>query len=221
MILVIDNYDSFVYNLAQYVAESLGSNSTIQTGRPSTESQRDQVVVVRNDEISTDEITTLNPRGIVVSPGPGTPQQSGVSIGVFTDLNVPALGVCLGHQVLCAANDIAVTNAPEVVHGKPSVISHNEQGLFTTIPNPIRVGRYHSLGVERTALQDPIVETARTTRDSDVVMAVEHRHRPQFGVQFHPESILTGRHTDSPDDARDLSIGKKIIRNFIDLCSTM
>lgn len=220
MILVIDNYDSFVYNLAQYVAESLGSNSVIQTGIQSIHPDRYRVVVVRNDVLSTDDIRSLNPRGIVVSPGPGTPQESGVSIRVFTDLDIPILGVCLGHQALCAANDIEVTNAPEVVHGKPSVISHTERGLFENIPNPIRVGRYHSLGVKQAALHEPIVETASTPSDSDVVMAVKHLDKPQFGVQFHPESILTGRHTDSPDDARDLSIGKQIIRNFIDLCCT-
>lgn len=220
MILVIDNYDSFVYNLAQYVAEAMGGNSSIQTGISTTSVSGNQVVVVRNDDITIHDIEAMEPRGVVVSPGPGTPQQSGVSMRVFRDLDVPILGVCLGHQALCAANDIHVTNAPEVVHGKPSVISHNEQGVFTNIPSPIKVGRYHSLGVKQTAVHDPLVETASTATDSNIVMAVKHRHRPHHGVQFHPESILTGRHTDSPDDARDLSIGKKIIHNFIELCST-
>lgn len=219
MILVIDNYDSFVYNLAQYVAEALGSESIIQTSSEATKPTKDTVIVVRNDEISTEQITTMNPAGIIVSPGPGTPEQSGVSLHVFTEIEVPILGVCLGHQALCAANDIPVTKAPEVVHGKPSVITHNSRGIFTGIPNPIRVGRYHSLGVTNDALHDPIRETA-TASSSEIVMAVEHQHYPQFGVQFHPESILTGRPTDSPDDAKDLSIGKQLIQNFIDLCYT-
>jgi anthranilate synthase component 2 len=220
MMLVIDNYDSFVYNLAQYVAEAVGSESVIQTGITSPALDRDQVLVVRNDAVSTEDIVRMNPNGIVVSPGPGTPQQSGVSLKVFTDLTIPILGVCLGHQALCAANNIEVTNAPEVVHGKPSIISHDKRELFKEIPNPIKVGRYHSLGVKQTALRAPLVETAHTVSESGIVMAVKHRYYPHYGVQFHPESILTGRPTDSPDDAKDLSIGKKIIHNFIDLCST-
>lgn len=219
MILVIDNYDSFVYNLAQYVAEALGSDSIIQTDIDASNPTKETVIVARNDEISTEQITSMNPTGIIVSPGPGTPEHSGVSPHVFTEIDVPILGVCLGHQALCTANNIPVTRAPEVVHGKPSVITHDSREIFTGIPTPMRVGRYHSLGVKKDALHDPILETATTT-DSEIVMAVEHQYRPQFGVQFHPESILTGRHTDTPDDAMDLSIGKQMIKNFIDICCT-
>ncbi|WP_252700857.1 anthranilate synthase component II [Natronosalvus vescus] len=173
-ILVIDNYDSFVYNLVQYVGEVA-----------------DEVIVRRNDALTLEAVRDLDPTGIVVSPGPGTPAEAGISIPLFADLERPILGVCLGHQALCAANGAPVVYAPEVVHGKPSVIEHAGEGLFEHLPDRIQVGRYHSLAVERDALPDSLVETASTADERDVLMAVRHCERPHIGVQFHPESILT------------------------------
>jgi anthranilate synthase component 2 len=203
-VLVVDNYDSFAYNLVQYVGELAAD-----------------VVVRRNDAITVEGIRELDPDGIVVSPGPGTPQEAGVSVPLFDELSIPTLGVCLGHQALCAANGATVGHAPEVVHGKPSIVSHDGAGVFQGLPERLRVGRYHSLAVDRGALPDVLVETAATATDEeDVVMAVRHRERPHVGVQFHPESILTGDGTQPPvDGARpDLAVGKRLVRTF--LCST-
>ena len=187
-ILVIDNCDSFAYNLVQYVGELAG-----------------RVEVRRNDAIDVAGIRALEPDGIVVSPGPGTPQDAGVSIPLFRELAYPTLGVCLGHQALCAAAGSPVGHAPDVVHGKPSNVEHDGTGIFAELPNPIEVGRYHSLAVERPDLPDELVETAYTADERAVVMAVRHQDRPHIGVQFHPESILT------PD-------GKAMIRNFCVHC---
>ncbi|UVE48906.1 aminodeoxychorismate/anthranilate synthase component II [Haloferax larsenii] len=199
-ILVVDNYDSFAYNLVQYVGEFA-----------------DDVVVYRNDDLTVDDIRDLDPDGIVVSPGPGTPAEAGVSVPVFRDLDYPTLGVCLGHQSLCAALGSRVGHAPEVVHGKPSVVEHDGKGVFAGLPDRIEVGRYHSLAVEHDDIPDELVVTATTVEDSKdgggsedneptsderVVMGVRHREKPHVGVQFHPESILT--------DA-----GKAIVRNFV------
>jgi anthranilate synthase component 2 len=173
MILVIDNYDSFAYNLVQYVGEFA-----------------DEIVVRRNDEIDVAGIRDLDPDGIVVSPGPGAPEDAGVSIDVFAETEYPALGVCLGHQALCAAEGVAVGHAPEVVHGKPSEIRHDGKDLYADLPAEIEVGRYHSLAA-REDLPATLVETARTSDDREVLMGVRHVEKPQFGVQFHPESILT------------------------------
>jgi anthranilate synthase component 2 len=203
-VLVVDNYDSFAYNLVQYVGELA-----------------DDVVVRRNDAIDVDGIRTLDPDGIVVSPGPGTPAEAGVSVPIFAELAYPTLGVCLGHQALCAANGAPVVNAPEVVHGKPSIVRHDGAGLFTDLPDCIRVGRYHSLAVERDDLPDALVETAATDDERDVLMAVRHRERPHVGVQFHPESILTGAATErETGQALSLRIGKQLVANFLDTCST-
>jgi len=186
-ILVVDNYDSFVYNLVQYVGEFAG-----------------EVAVRRNDRVDLAAIRELDPDGIVLSPGPGTPQSAGVSMDVF-DLDCPVFGVCLGHQAMCAALGAPVGHAPDVVHGKPSAISHDGEGLFEGLPESLRVGRYHSLCVERNDLPDELVETAHTTDEREVVMGVRHREKLQFGVQFHPESILT-------DD------GKRMVENFVQRC---
>ena len=188
-VLVVDNYDSFVYNLVQYV----GTHADVE--------------VRRNDAVDVDGIRDLDPDGIVVSPGPGTPEEAGVSVPVFEELEYPTLGVCLGHQALCAANGATVGHAPEVVHGKPSVVTHDGRGLFDGLPDRFEVGRYHSLAVEPGALTDDLVETAHTADDRSVVMGVRHRERPHAGVQFHPESILT--------DA-----GERIIQRFCERCST-
>jgi len=186
-ILVIDNYDSFVYNLVQYVGEFAG-----------------EVAVRRNDAVDLAAIRRLNPDGIVLSPGPGTPQSAGVSIDAF-DLDRPVFGVCLGHQAMCAALGAPVGHAPDVVHGKPSEISHDGKGLFEGLAESLRVGRYHSLCVDRADLPAELIETAHTTDERAVVMGVRHRTKPHFGVQFHPESILT-------DD------GKRLVENFVRLC---
>ncbi|WP_267642570.1 anthranilate synthase component II [Haloarchaeobius amylolyticus] len=203
-ILVVDNYDSFVYNLVQYVGELA-----------------DSVVVRRNDAIDVADVEALDPDGIVVSPGPGTPAEAGVSIPVFRDLAYPTLGVCLGHQALCAANGAPVVHAPDVVHGKPSVITHDGRGIFSDVPDRIRVGRYHSLAVERTDLPDTLVETAATDDERDVLMAVRHREKPHVGVQFHPESILTGD-VSEPEAGTHLSlrVGKRLVATFIEQCDT-
>ena len=188
-ILVVDNYDSFVYNLVQYV----GTHA--------------DVVVRRNDEIGVDEIRRLDPDGIVVSPGPGTPAEAGVSVPIFADLAYPTLGVCLGHQALCAANGGTVGHAPHVVHGKPSSVTHDGRGLFEGLPERFEVGRYHSLAVDRADIPSVLEETARTDDQRGVVMGVRHREKPHIGVQFHPESILT-------------DVGERMIATFCTRCST-
>jgi anthranilate synthase component 2 len=201
-ILVVDNYDSFAYNLVQYVGELAA-----------------EVTVRRNDAITVEEVRAMDPDGIVVSPGPGTPGEAGISEATFADLAYPTLGVCLGHQALCSAGGATVERAPTVVHGKSSPITHDGEGIFAGLPERFRVGRYHSLSVSRSELPDDVVETARTDDDRDVVMAVRHADRPHVGVQFHPESILTGP-LDEParGEAVDLSLGKAMIDNFLDRC---
>jgi anthranilate synthase component 2 len=194
-ILVIDNYDSFVYNLVQYVGETvcaLGGDRT-------------NVVVQRNDAVDIDGIRTLDPDGIVVSPGPGTPAEAGVSISVFESLSYPTLGVCLGHQALCAANGAAVGHAEAVVHGKASAMTHDGEGVFRGLPDTLSVGRYHSLAVDRAELPEALTRTAETDDEATVVMAVRHRDQPHVGVQFHPESILTAH-------------GKRLVANFCEQC---
>ena len=188
-VLVIDNYDSFAYNLVQYVGEVAGA-----------------VTVRRNNAVDVDEIREIDPDGIVVSPGPGTPAQAGISTAVF-DLNRPVFGVCLGHQAMCANLGSRVGHAPDVVHGKPSTITHDGSGVFAGLPDRLRVGRYHSLCVEREDLPVELVETATTEDEREVVMGVRHREKPHIGVQFHPESILTPR-------------GKAMVRNFVEVCET-
>ena len=180
-VLVVDNYDSFAYNLVQYVGETINAPAD------------GTVIVRRNDAIDVADVRALDPDCIVVSPGPGTPAEAGVSVPLFRDCEIPALGVCLGHQALCAANGVPVGHAPTVVHGKPSTVSHDGAGVFADLATPLRVGRYHSLAVERKSLPDDLVETARTDDERGVVMAVRHERKPHVGVQFHPESILTDR----------------------------
>jgi anthranilate synthase component 2 len=213
-ILVIDNYDSFAYNLVQYVGEVV----TDPSWGVVDEAEAGEVLVRRNDAITVPEIRDLDPDGIVVSPGPGTPDDAGVSVPIFADLEYPTLGVCLGHQALCAANGAPVGHAEAVVHGKPSTVEHDGCGLFTDLPERYEVGRYHSLAVERADLPDVLAETAWTvdggaeaTADDPgeqrVVMGVRHRDRPHYGVQFHPESILT-------------DTGKRLIAAFCTRCQT-
>ena len=196
-IVVVDNYDSFAYNLVQYVGEVA-----------------DEVVVRRNDEIDLEGVRELDTTGIVVSPGPGTPREAGISIPLFAETNYPILGVCLGHQALCAAEGAPVVHAPHVVHGKPSRISHDGSGLFDGLPERFQVGRYHSLAVEREDLPDSLAETARTADERGVLMAVRHREKPQLGVQFHPESILTRDPEEDANGEISLSVGKRMVENF-------
>jgi anthranilate synthase component 2 len=196
-VLVVDNYDSFVYNLVQYVGELA-----------------ETVTVRRNDELTLPDVHALDPTAVVVSPGPGTPADAGLSIPLFEATTRPILGVCLGHQALCAAHGAPVEQAPAVVHGKSSVIEHRGGPLFDGVPRRLQVGRYHSLAVERDRLPDSLVETATTVdQETALLMAVRHREHPHFGVQFHPESILTG--SDAQTTPRALTTGKRLVANFL------
>ena len=172
-ILVIDNYDSFVYNLVQYLAQ-LGA----------------EVVVRRNDEVTVADLDGFD--GVLISPGPGTPEKAGVSMAVVTaaaEAELPVLGVCLGHQAIGVAFGAVVDRAPELLHGKTSDVLHNGDGVLAGLPTPFTATRYHSLTVREDTLPDELQVTARTA--SGVVMAVRHRDLPIEGVQFHPESVLT------------------------------
>ncbi len=183
--LVIDNYDSFTYNLVQYLGE-LGC----------------QLEVYRNDRITVAEIATASPDRIVISPGPGCPAQAGVSIQVIRQLGdrIPILGVCLGHQAIGEAFGGAVVRAPQLRHGKTSMIYHEGDSLLSGLPNPFEATRYHSLIVRREDLPDCLVPNAWTS--DGLIMGLRHRQLPIHGVQFHPESIMT-------------SHGKELLRNFL------
>ena len=173
-VLVIDNYDSFVYNLVQYLG---------QAGA--------EPLVYRNDAITVEEAIELDPDGVLISPGPGTPDDAGVSndlIGHFTGKR-PVLGVCLGHQCLGQLFGGTVVRAPEIMHGKTSLVRHLGTGVFTGLPQPLEATRYHSLVVDRASVPDILEITAET--DDGIVMGLRHRDAPTEGVQFHPESILT------------------------------
>ena len=174
MLLMIDNYDSFTYNLVQYLGE-LG----------------EEVVVRRNDEISLDEVEAMKPARIVVSPGPCTPNEAGVSVPLIERFSgdIPLLGVCLGHQAIGQAFGGRIVHARELMHGKTSAIEHNGRGMFRSLPNPLVATRYHSLVIERETLPECLEITA-WTKDGEI-MGVRHRTLPVEGVQFHPESILT------------------------------
>jgi anthranilate synthase/aminodeoxychorismate synthase-like glutamine amidotransferase len=187
MLLVIDNYDSFTYNLVQYLGE-LGQ----------------QVRVVRNNEVSVDDVERICPEAIVISPGPCTPNEAGISLEVISRLagKIPILGVCLGHQAIGQAFGGKVIRAKEVVHGKTSRVFHDDKGLFAGLPNPFEATRYHSLIVERSSLPDCLEITAKTWDEE--IMGLRHKTMPVEGVQFHPESFLT-------------KVGKDILRNFLRL----
>lgn len=173
-ILVIDNYDSFVYNLVQYLGQ-LGASCSVK----------------RNDEITVAEAGRLGADGILLSPGPGTPESAGICMDVISTLKgkVPIFGVCLGHQAFGAAFGATVNRAPELLHGKTSQVNHDGDGVLSGLPNPFTATRYHSLTVVASTLPEEIEITGRT--DSGVVMAMRHRTLPIEGVQFHPESVLT------------------------------
>ena len=187
MLLLIDNYDSFTYNLFQYLSE-LG----------------EEVTVVRNDKMGLDEMEKLAPERIVISPGPGTPQQAGISNEVIRHFGarLPVLGVCLGHQCLGHSYGARVGHAGEIKHGKSSLIHHDGRGVFRGLSNPFPAIRYHSLAVMRDGLPDCLEVSAWT--ENGLIMGLRHRKFPVEGVQFHPESILT-------------EVGKDLLRNFIEL----
>ena len=189
MILVIDNYDSFTYNLVQYLGE-LGA----------------EVVVRRNDAVSVDEIGELAPSAIVLSPGPCTPKEAGVSVDTIRrwGSSIPILGVCLGHQAIGEAYGGEVVRAERVMHGKTSQVCHDGTGIFAGLPSPMEVMRYHSLIVERASLPESLEITAVSQDDPDEVHAVRHREHPVYGVQFHPESVMTPH-------------GKELLHNFLEL----
>ncbi|MGA9279091.1 anthranilate synthase component II [Ilumatobacter sp.] len=175
-VLVIDSYDSFVYNLVQYLGE-LGADPA----------------VVRNDAVSIDEAVALAPDGVLLSPGPGRPESAGIiceAVTVFADAGIPVLGVCLGHQAIGQVYGAEVVGAPELMHGKTSVIEHDDVGVFAGLPTPLTATRYHSLTLAPDTIPDELEVTARTA--DGVVMGVRHRDVDVEGVQFHPESILTG-----------------------------
>ncbi len=186
MILLIDNYDSFTYNLYQYLCE-LGAD----------------VKVVRNDESTIEELDELEPEKVVVSPGPRTPNEAGISVDVIRHFGekLPVLGVCLGHQCIGQAYGSRVTGAGEIMHGKTSMINHDGKGVFEGLPDPFEAIRYHSLAVSRDGLSDDLEVTAWT--DKGVIMGLRHKSLPVEGVQFHPESIMT-------------RTGHDLLRNFLD-----
>src|SRR5574340_169477 len=186
MLLMIDNYDSFTYNLVQYFAE-LGAD----------------VVVRRNDEVTVEQIREMNPQHIVISPGPCTPSEAGVSVEAIKQFagKIPILGVCLGHQSIGQAFGGKIVHAKQLMHGKTSAIRHNNAGVFRGLPNPFQATRYHSLVIERASLPDCLEITAWT--DDGEIMGVRHKTLAIEGVQFHPESILTEH-------------GHQLLRNFLE-----
>lgn len=187
MILVIDNYDSFTYNLVQELGE-MGA----------------ELCVVRNDQITVEQVRDINPSHVVISPGPGDPDDSGVSLAVLRELgeSTPILGVCLGHQCIGQVYGGVVNRAPRLMHGKTSMIHHNGDALFAGVPDPFEATRYHSLIVEAATLPDVLTITARTAEGE--IMGLRHKQYPVFGVQFHPESILTAH-------------GPRILKNFLEV----
>lgn len=186
MILLIDNYDSFTYNIYQDIA-----------------SEGIEVTVFRNDQLNIEDISTLNPEAIILSPGPGKPDQAGICPEVVKAFHkrMPFLGICLGHQVIAQAFGGEISQANTIKHGKTSLMTHNGNGLFSYLTQPLEVMRYHSLVIDRNTLPDELKITATSLEDNEI-MAIKHRQYPVHGIQFHPESIGT-------------LAGKKMIRNFL------
>lgn len=189
MILMIDNFDSFTYNLVQYF---------MQLGQ--------EVEVHRNNALTMNDIEKMNPSHVVISPGPGTPHTAGISMDVIRNFKgkIPILGVCLGHQCMGEVFGGKVLNAQRIMHGKISTITHNGKGIFKDIPNPFKATRYHSLAIERNSCPEELIVTAHS--EDGEIMAVEHESLPVYGVQFHPESILTEH-------------GLQLLNNFLKLKS--
>ncbi|MCH7735572.1 MAG: aminodeoxychorismate/anthranilate synthase component II [Chloroflexi bacterium] len=188
MLLLIDNYDSFTYNLYQYLSE-LGVS---------------EIEVVRNDQMTVAELEAMKPERVVVSPGPSRPENAGVSVEAIKRFAgvVPVLGVCLGHQCLADAFGGKVVHAGEIMHGKTSLINHDGKGVFAGVPDPFEAVRYHSLAIEPDSLPEELEVTART--DNGIIMGVRHRKYAIEGMQFHPESIVT-------------PAGKQLLQNFLDM----
>ncbi|SDG53178.1 anthranilate synthase component 2 [Thermoanaerobacter thermohydrosulfuricus] len=187
MILIIDNYDSFTYNLYQYVGE-----------------MSKEIFVIRNDEVSVKDIEKLNPEKIILSPGPGRPENAGICVDVIKILEdkIPILGICLGHQAIGYAYGAKIVKADKIMHGKTSLVFHKGEEIFKDIKNPIEAMRYHSLVIDRQTLPRDLEITAYT--EEGVIMGVRHKMYPVYGLQFHPESILTEQ-------------GKEILRNFLEV----
>lgn len=187
MIIIIDNYDSFTYNLYQAMAMIT------------------PIKIFRNDQITVKAIADLNPLGIIISPGPGRPEQAGICIELISKLisSIPILGVCLGHQAIAMALGGVVKLAPEPIHGKPANIFHNGDQLYQHLPKPFQAGRYHSLIVERETLPQALTIASET--EDGLIMGIHHQYYPTFGVQFHPESILT-------------PLGNQLLQNFVKCC---
>ena len=188
-LLMVDNYDSFTYNLVQYLGE-LGA----------------EVEVVRNDEVGVDALMARAADGLVISPGPGTPDDAGVSVAAiqkFGEAGIPVFGVCLGHQSIGVAYGARIVRAASIMHGKISTVTHDEQGVFSGVPKRFEATRYHSLVIEESSVPDILEISART--DDGEIMGIRHRSLPIEGVQFHPESIMTGE-------------GKALLGNFLALC---
>lgn len=185
MVILIDNYDSFVYNLYQYIGEIYP-----------------HVEVVRNDEVTADEVINSGAERIVLSPGPGRPEDAGICVELIRRLNgqIPLLGICLGHQAIGFAYGAKVVRANRILHGKTSMVIHNGKGILYGLKNPIRAARYHSLVLDEKSLPAELEVTARTP--DGTIMAVNHKRLPVYGIQFHPESILT-------------EYGKRILKNFM------
>jgi anthranilate synthase component 2 len=195
LIVVIDNYDSFTYNLVQYLGE-WGAEIAIA----------DRIEVYRNDRISVEQVRQLRPDGLVISPGPGRPDDAGISLDLIRELGptLPILGVCLGHQSIGQAFGGDIISAPQLMHGKTSEIRHTGKGVFRDLDNPFTATRYHSLVIDRQTCPQVLEVTAWV--DDGTIMGVQHRQYPHIqGVQFHPESILTGA-------------GKSLLKNFLDGC---
>lgn len=189
MILIIDNYDSFTYNVYQYVGVI-----------------RKDVEVIRNDKISVEKVEELSPQGIIISPGPGRPEEAGISVDIIRNLGskIPIFGICLGHQAMGYAMGGSITSAPKIMHGKVSMIEHNREGVFENIPSPFSATRYHSLVISPEFFPDELEITAQT--QDGVIMGVRHKkYRSMVGVQFHPESIMT-------------ESGMEMVRNFLNFC---
>jgi anthranilate synthase/aminodeoxychorismate synthase-like glutamine amidotransferase len=187
MILVIDNYDSFTYNLVHYIGAC-----------------GEEVAVKRNDEISLEEIEKLNPDKIIISPGPCTPNEAGISVELVKNTSVPLLGVCLGHQSIGSAFGAKIIKAPQIFHGKISQVEHSGERIFNGIANHYSVVRYHSLIIDPHTLPDELKVTCTVQDDPSIIMGIEHISKPIFGVQFHPESIETDH-------------GMQLINNFLTL----
>lgn len=187
MLLILDNYDSFTYNLVQYFGE-MGA----------------EMEVYRNDEITVPELAAKEPERICISPGPCTPNEAGISKELIEVLapRIPILGVCLGHQCLAEVYGASVVRAPRLMHGKTSPVHHKEEGLFQQLPTPFEATRYHSLIVEPSSVPEELMVTAETAEGE--IMGLSHKEYQLHGVQFHPESILTG-------------VGKDLLRNFLDM----